>query len=111
MSLATNVDMWLGTVPLGDTLYALFTSVNTSDVPTDADSAPTIDWYDYDLSDPSLLYNDRATSKFASLDGTYRLDVPATDAAGFAKGKTYWGVASWEISSSARKRTFGFQVV
>ena len=96
-----------GFVKLGDTSNFPINTVNSSDVPTDADSAPTVDIYDHDMG--SVLLDDETATNITT--GAYYLASAITSGNGFASNKAYVGVVSYAISSAARQKTFTFFVV
>lgn len=99
---------FVGFVALEGTLAFLIPTENTSDVPTNADSAPTYTIYSVDSDSADSL----ATGTTTLLEtGVYRLSDTVPAAEGFAAGGFYDVLVSYAISSSARKKLFRFGVV
>lgn len=99
--------MFVGYVTLEGTLYFPVLT-DSSSVPTDADAAPT--WIAYEADLTSQLTSGTST-KISGLDGVYVGGVACTANNGFAAGQLYTVLASYAISSSARKQSFTFMVV
>lgn len=99
---------FVGFVALEGTLAFLIPTENTSDVPTNGDSAPTYTIYSVDSDSADSLTTGTTTNLET---GVYRLSdtVPASE--GFAAGGFYDVLVSYAISSSARKKLFRFGVV
>lgn len=99
---------FVGFVALEETLAFLIPTENTSDVPTNADSAPTYTIYSVD-SDSADSLTTGTTSNLTT--GVYRLSdtVPASE--GFAAGGFYDVLVSYEMSASARNKLFRFGVI
>lgn len=96
-----------GYIKLGDTSNFPITTVNSSDVPTNADAGVSVDIYDYDMSG-TLLSAQSATNL---VTGAYYLASAITEGNGFAAGKLYVCVATYLISTAARTKVFTFFVV
>lgn len=99
---------FVGFVALEGTLAFLIPTENSSDVPTDADSAPTYTIYSVDSDSADSL----TTGTTVNLEtGVYRLSdtVPASE--GFTAGGFYDILVAYELSSSARNKLFRFGVI
>tara|TARA_Y100000310_G_C20341148_1_gene649872 strand:+ start:135 stop:443 length:309 start_codon:yes stop_codon:yes gene_type:complete len=101
--------MFAGFVNLGDTLVAPVLTITAAEVPIDADSAPTYAMYDEDgnsieagtCTDPNDL---------DTIDGAYIVSEDILAGDGYAAGKTYFCLVSYEISSNARRQVLTFTV-
>jgi hypothetical protein len=99
---------FVGFFPLEGTLAFLVPTENTSDVPTNADSAPTYTIYSVDSDSADSL----ATGTTSNLEtGIYRVSdtVPASE--GFVAGGFYDMLVTYAMSVAPRKKLYRFGVV
>lgn len=106
--MAKNGPSFVGFVTLEGTLACFIPTENTSDVPTNADSAPTFSIYSVDSDDQTLL----TTGTSVNVEtGIYRVSKTIAAADGFAAGSFYDVLVAYAISSASRKKLFRFGVV
>lgn len=97
---------YVGPVKLGNTLYFVIVTTNTSDVPTDGDSTPTGTVYDATVA--NAMAATVTITKIAT--GTYSVAVDVTTGNNFAAGEGHTLAVAYAISSSNRKQAFRFTV-
>ncbi len=95
-------------VELNATLYFWVQVVNSSNVPSAPDSAPTFKVYEGDNS--TALVSGTMTGPIDSNTGFYQ-GMAVTLNNGFERGGTYAVRIAWSVSSSARAKTLHFTVV
>ena len=81
--------LFIGYVPLEGTIFGLFQSLNSSNVPTDADSLPTARIY----GSAGLMTNGTTTLALfddSNTTGLYSFSKTAASADGYARGTTYF---------------------
>lgn len=99
---------FVGFVPLEGTLAFFIPTENTSDVPTNADSAPTYSIYSVESDEQTELTNGTSASVNT---GIYRVSKAIAASSGFAAGGFYDVLVSYAMSTAARKKLFRFGVV
>jgi hypothetical protein len=101
---------FLGFVPLGNTLTTGFVTTSTSNVPTNADSAPAM--RTYGPSGNISAGNVTATAlDQANVTGLYSFSIVASGANGFTQGQTYTVVAKYAVGGQGRADILTFTVV
>ena len=99
---------FVGFVALEETLAFFIPTENTSDAPTNADSAPTFTIYSVTSDDQTSL----TTGTSANVQtGVYRVSKAINASDGFAAGGFYDVLVSYEMSASARNKLFRFGVI
>jgi hypothetical protein len=99
-----------GFVTLEDTVQIPVLTESTASVPTDADATPTYTIYHPSTGDELASGTVTNPGDVASVTGAYILSHAITSDAGFAAGKTYTVLVSYQISASQRRQWFTFTV-
>lgn len=105
--MANNQPGYMGDFALDGNLHFLVLTENGSDVPTNADSAPTYTIYSVDSDSADALTTGTCT---AVATGVYRLNDTLPAGEGFAAAGSYDVLVSYAISSAARNKHYRFGV-
>jgi len=88
-------------VKLGGTIDLVIVATTTSDVPTAASSAPTVDIFG-DISKTAIESNLASVAK-SGYTGVYYLQRAITAARGYAAGQIYTAVFAYSVGSDRRQ--------
>lgn len=102
--------MFIGNFELGSTMRGLVGTLNSSGVPTAADSLPTFRIY----GEGQLMPNGTGTTALfdaSTLTGVYQFtkSVPSSD--GYERGRVYFVVVQAAVGGAARTHLFSFGVI
>ena len=102
--------MYVGMFTQGATVRFLHQSRNGSNVPTDADTAPTYRVYELPSETP-LTTGTSAAFDASNTDGVYLVSFTAAGGSGYDKGTTYTVRVLETVSSTQHAATYTFTVV
>jgi hypothetical protein len=101
---------FLGFVPLGNTLVGQCITTSTTNVPTNADSTPTVRTYGPSGNVTAGNVN-ASTLDQANVPGLYSFSIVASAGNGFAAGSLYTVVVKYAVSANNKSDTYTFIVV
>lgn len=100
---------YMGSWKIDDTPTITLTTGSTTNVATDADSAPAYRVYE-DTTDTAILTGTMSKLDDTNTTGLYRVQLTLSAANGFEKGKTYTIVKTYAVSSNNREERDTFQI-